>query len=147
VLWNGTAVHVQRSVFHAALAFAGHRAGIKDDLTARENLRFAARLGGGGDPEALLEPLELTVCADLPLHALSAGQRRRVALARVLSSQRLFWVLDEPFTNLDRNGREWLAGRFNRHLRDGGMLLIAAHQDTGIETNLETVLELQGIVA
>ena len=144
MLWNGAPVRSQRSVFYAALAFAGHRAGLKDDLTARENLRFAARLQGGeAEPEGLLEALQLSICANLPVSNLSAGQRRRVTLARVLASGQPFWVLDEPFTNLDRSGRAWLAERFNSHLRSGGMLLLAAHQDSGIDPQLETILDLQ----
>lgn len=145
ILWNGTTIRRQRTVFNAELAYAGHRAGLKDDLTPRENLHFAGRLqGAAGAVAELLTALQLSACVDLPVHSLSAGQRRRVTLARVLASGRSFWVLDEPFTNLDREGREWLAGRFNAHLEQGGMLLLAAHQDTGIAPAFETVLELAG---
>jgi len=145
VLWNGNAIRSQRSVFYAALAYGGHRAGLKDDLTARENLRFAARMAGSnGELDTLIPALALTACADLPVGSLSAGQRRRVTLARVLGSGKPLWVLDEPFTNLDKAGRGWLAGRFNSHLQDGGMLLVAAHQDTGIDPAREQMIELSG---
>ncbi len=146
ILWNGKVVRQQRTVFHAALAYAGHRAGFKDELTARENLRFAARLSGtGGDLERILEALQLSNCADLPLAHLSAGQRRRTTLARVLNSGRPLWVFDEPFTNLDQSGREWLSAQFSTHLNGGGMLLLAAHQATGISAARESVMELQGV--
>ncbi|NND54912.1 MAG: cytochrome c biogenesis heme-transporting ATPase CcmA [Gammaproteobacteria bacterium] len=145
VLWNGTPIRGQRSVFYAALAYGGHRAGSKDELTARENLRFAAEFAGtDGELDTLIPALALSVCADLPVGSLSAGQRRRVTLARVLGSGKPLWVLDEPFTNLDKAGRHWLAQRFNAHLSAGGMLLIAAHQDTGIDPAREQIIELSG---
>ncbi len=145
ILWRGTPVRQQRQLFNAALAYAGHQAGLKDDLTARENLRFALQLGGvTADPTELLAGLELSRCADLPVASLSAGQRRRVALARVLGSGRALWVLDEPFTNLDQAGRAWLGERFDSHLEAGGMLLLAAHQETGITGGRERIIELAG---
>ncbi len=141
--WQGAPVRGQRQLFNAALAYAGHRAGLKDDLTARENLRFALQLAGtAADIDVLLAGLELTHCADLPVASLSAGQRRRVALARVLGSGKPLWVLDEPFTNLDQAGRAWLGSCFDAHLAAGGMLLMAAHQDSGIHSGRETIIEL-----
>jgi len=148
VLWNGETMRSQRPLFNAALAYGGHRAGSKDDLTARENLRFAAQLAGSdGELDTLIPALALSQCADLPVGSLSAGQRRRVTLARVLGSGKPLWVLDEPFTNLDSAGRDWLAQRFNLHLETGGMLLLAAHQDTGIDPAREQVIELSGETA
>ncbi len=146
VLWNGTAVRLQRAELHAQLAYAGHRAGLKDELTPRENLHFAARLSGSDDNDLaeIISALQLQGCADLPVAHLSAGQKRRVTLARVLSSGKPLWLMDEPFTHLDQAGREWLSERFNQHLRANGMLLLAAHQDTGLEAHRERVLELQG---
>lgn len=145
VFWNGAAIRSQRSVYNAALAYGGHRAGLKDELTARENLSFAARLRGNRDQSAeLIAALDLERCADLPVANLSAGQRRRVTLARVLGSGKPLWVLDEPFTNVDQAGREWLAGQFNTHLEQGGLLLLAAHQDTGIPAARERTIELAG---
>lgn len=148
ILWNGASIRGQRAGFNAALAYGGHRAGSKDDLTARENLRFAARMAGSdGDLDNLIPALALSGCADLPVGSLSAGQRRRVTLARVLGSGKPLWVLDEPFTNLDKAGRDWLAQRFSAHLAAGGMLLLAAHQDTGIDPACEQVIELSGEAA
>lgn len=144
VLWGGAAIRSQRTEFHAQLAYAGHRAGLKDELTARENLRFAAQMGCS-DATALNEiitALQLDACADLPVAHLSAGQQRRVTLARVLSSSKPLWILDEPFTHLDQTGRAWLSQRFNQHLQESGLLLLAAHQDTGLDANRETIIEL-----
>ncbi len=145
IRWNGRAIAQQRSVFNGALAYAGHRSGLKAELTARENLRFAARLSGTAAPlEPVLTALQLDSCADLPLANLSAGQHRRVTLARVLNSGKALWVFDEPFTNLDQAGRDWLSEQFARHLDAKGMLLLAAHQQSGIEPGREMVIELRG---
>lgn len=145
VMWQGVPIRQQRSIYYSQLAYGGHRSGLKDDLTARENLQFENRLNGGtGDIETILDNLELLRCADLPVRNLSAGQKRRAMLARVLGSMKSFWVLDEPFTHLDRNGRDWLSSRFNAHLEQGGMLLLAAHQETGLRAERETIIEFSG---
>ncbi|MEE4186072.1 MAG: heme ABC exporter ATP-binding protein CcmA, partial [Gammaproteobacteria bacterium] len=121
IRWRGETLAEARSDYHAELAYAGHRAGLKDDLTTRESLRFAAALEGGSpDIPALLQGLGLIRCADLPARNLSAGQRRRAALARVMGSGKRLWVLDEPYSNLDPEGRRWLTARFAEHLEAGG---------------------------
>lgn len=143
ILWNGQPVSRIRSIFNSALAYAGHAGGLKRDLTTRENLRFAALLRGRHpNQNEILSGLGLTACADLPVAHLSAGQKRRASLALVLGSGAELWVLDEPFTNLDPAGREWLGRRCNDHLRMGGLLLMAAHQDSLINPDCETVIEL-----
>jgi heme exporter protein A len=145
ILWQAQPVHRNRSDFHANLAYAGHANGLKGELTTRENLRFNAQMRGRHtNQNELLHWLGLTRCADLPVHNLSAGQRRRAALARVLGSGAQLWILDEPFTNLDAAGMEWLGSRFNHHLSLGGLLMIAAHQDSRIEPGRESLLELSG---
>lgn len=143
VLWCGEPLTEARTEYHAQLAYAGHRAGLKDDLSPRENLRFAAALEGAApDIQALLEGLGLAHCADLPARNLSAGQRRRAALARVVGSGKRLWILDEPYSNLDSAGRAWLTERFALHLNSGGLLLLAAHQSTGLPAGSETLVEL-----
>lgn len=145
VLWSGRPVGRVRSEFHQHLAYAGHTGGQKRDLTTRENLRFAAAMRGRHtNQNEILQGLKLTGCADIPYGHLSAGQKRRSSLATVLGSGAELWVLDEPFTNLDPAGREWLGRRFNDHLNMGGLLLLAAHQDSLIDSARETVLELAG---
>lgn len=145
ILWQGSQTHHIRAEFHAHLAYSGHSNGLKRDLTTRENLRFAARLRGRhANQNELLNGLGLTVCADLPVRNLSAGQQRRASLALILGSGAEFWVLDEPFTNLDRSGCEWLGRRFNDHLNMGGMLLTAAHQDSLLNPDRESIIELEG---
>jgi heme exporter protein A len=75
-------------------------------------------------------------CADLPVRVLSAGQRRRVAMARVLASRAALWLLDEPFTNLDRAGSELLSSLLAEHAAGGGMALVVAHHDLAVGTSV-----------
>ena len=143
VLWQGIPVHRSRVEFHAHLAYSGHSSGLKRDLSTRENLRFAASMRGRHtNQNDLLAGLGLTACADLPVRNLSAGQQRRASLAMVLGSGTELWVLDEPFTNIDRAGREWLGRRCNDHLAMGGLLLMAAHQHSLLDPSRESIIEL-----
>jgi heme exporter protein A len=145
VLWGGKSILTQRSEFNAALAYSGHALGLKADLSPRENLAFAQGLRGGTASDSdLLAQLGLARCCDLPVQQLSAGQKQRAALATVLGSGAAVWVLDEPFTHIDDAGRHWLATQFNQHLAAGGRLLLAAHQETGIHAQYETVVQLTG---
>jgi heme exporter protein A len=146
VLWQATETDRQRSLMNARMAYSGHTGGLKRDLTTRENLAFAARLRGRHtNQNEIINGLGLKICADLPVRNLSAGQKRRASLALVLGSGAEFWALDEPFTNLDAGGRDWLVRRMADHLAMGGMLLLAAHQETGLPVERETVLELRGL--
>lgn len=145
VFWQGEPMLASRSNYYRHLAYCGHVSGLKGDLTTRENLRFNARLRGRHpNQNELLQGLGLTHCADLPVRSLSAGQRRRATLALVLGSGAELWVLDEPYTNLDRAGCDWLGRRLNDHLAMGGLLLMAAHQESLIAGEREAVIELQG---
>jgi heme exporter protein A len=148
ILWNGQGISRIRSEFNSHLAYSGHAGGLKRDLSTRENLRFSAGLRGRHpNQNEILTGLGLNACADLPVGNLSAGQKRRASLALVLGSGAEFWALDEPFTNLDQAGREWLGRRCNDHLNMGGLLLLAAHQDSLLDPERETVLELRGLAA
>lgn len=128
----------------ACLAYCGHAPALKPTLTARENLDFFARLSGfppaAIDP--LLQELGLGSVADLPVQVLSAGQKRRAALARVRMSGAPLWLLDEPHTNLDREGRELLTALLRAHLRGAGLAVIAAHEPLDLGTDSLAVLTL-----
>ena len=116
--------------FKQDCAYVGHRDGLKADLSARENLLFHSRLSGG-DPEAVepaIERLELTACRDILAGHMSAGQRRRTALARLLLAGRRLWILDEPFTSLDVRGRGIVEDLLIEHQQGGGLSLFASHQ-------------------
>jgi heme exporter protein A len=141
--FGGDAIERIRTEYNARLAYCGHNDGLKKELTPRENLRFQALLRGRHtNQNDLLNGLGLKACADLPVHNLSAGQRRRSALAMVLGSGRDLWVLDEPYTHLDKSGCEWLSRRFNDHLNMGGLLMLAVHGDSLINPERERVIEL-----
>ena len=109
--------------------YLGHVSGLKGALTAAENLRFAAALAGAGvgTPGMALERLGLGPVADLPLAYLSSGQRRRVALARLLVAWRPLWLLDEPATALDGDARATLDAMLTQHLARGGCIVAATH--------------------
>ncbi len=114
--------------------YVAHADAQKASLTAAENLAFwAAALGGGGlSPRGALERLALAHAADLPVRYLSAGQKRRAALARLLVAGRPLWLLDEPATALDEASRGRLAGIMGEHLAAGGIVLAATHAPLGL---------------
>jgi len=116
------------------LHVVGHRDGLKGALTAEENLAFAQALLGAPRlaPKAALERLGLAHARALPVAYLSAGQRRRVALARLLVSARPLWLLDEPTAALDAASQDLLAGLMDEHRAGGGLVVAATHQSLGL---------------
>ena len=141
VRWNGEPVRMQRQAFLGATAWLGHRIGFKSDLTAIENLRFEASLRPvrTRDIEEALERLGVLRLKKQPLRALSAGQQRRVAFARMLLAAAPLWLLDEPFTNLDRDGRALVTELVAEHVSDGGLCLLAAHQDVAVDVPTQRI--------
>ena len=132
VSWRGQPISSVRGEYQAALAYASHEPALKGDLTALENLRFAVGLKrrvSPGELRASLEQTGVAACADLPARVLSAGQRRRVAMARVLAMSASLWLLDEPFTNLDAAGTELMSALLRSHINQGGAALVVAHHD------------------
>lgn len=129
VLWHAENTRGSER-FKQQCAYVGHRDGLKADLTTRENLVFHAQLTGGNVSavDAATERLGLSDCRDLPAGHLSAGQRRRTALARLLLSKQHLWILDEPFTALDDTGRDVVEQLLNEHRSTGGMALFTSHQ-------------------
>lgn len=110
--------------------YVGHRDGLKVARTVRQNLMFWARLWGATDSiDAALEATNLDGLADLRVAVLSAGQRRRVALARLLVVRRPLWLLDEPATALDRAAEAGLGRMIGEHLAGGGLAVVATHLD------------------
>ena len=132
VSWLGRPISSIASEYQAALAYASHEAALKGDLTALENLEFAVGLKRRVTRAELRESLERTgvgACADLPARVLSAGQRRRVALARTLAMGASLWLLDEPFANLDSAGADLAMGLLQSHVKGGGSALVVAHHN------------------
>lgn len=117
--------------FFSQLAYIGHKDGLKNELTAVENLEFYQRLNSAADTgsvdQALLE-LGILQCAELTTFQLSFGQRRRLAFARLLLHPCKLWILDEPFTGIDKQGRQLIEELCLTHLKDGGIIVLTNHQ-------------------
>lgn len=129
VTWQGESLRSATKAGTLRLAFSGHTLALKPELSARENLQFHASLAANGQAVgSVLAATGLGDCAGLPVRLLSAGQKRRAAIARVLLSDSDFWLLDEPQTNLDAAGRGFLQQALSAHLQRGGMLALAAHE-------------------
>ncbi|MSO99948.1 MAG: heme ABC exporter ATP-binding protein CcmA [Acetobacteraceae bacterium] len=126
LLWAGADVRADRVAHGRRVALLGHQDALKPGLTAAENLEFAARLSGRSAAAALFE-LGLEALADLPARVLSAGQKRRLALARVSLSSAPLWLLDEPTLGLDDAAVERLGALLSRHRDHGGMIVAATH--------------------
>lgn len=114
------------------IGWLGHLDGLKPQLTVREQFDFFARLYGRKADENALERVGLSRQAQLPCRYLSAGQRRRLALARLLASERPVWLLDEPFAALDTSGQDMIAQAMARHCGYGGIIIAATHDPLGL---------------
>ena len=136
IRWQGKPIAEVADQYHEDLLFLGHHDAVKQDLSGLENLVFAARLDGAElQPEqaaAALARLGLKGREDLPVRCLSAGQKRRVALARLLTRKAALWVLDEPFTALDADAVELLSTLIAEHIAGGGMAVMTSHQSIPI---------------
>lgn len=132
VRWRGQAIKAAREAYHRDMIYLGHANGIKEDLTPLENLRFQAGLSGrdfdAARAEQTLCQLGLARCLDLPTRVLSFGQRRRVALASLLTAGAVLWILDEPLTGLDVHGVALVESLLREHLNRGGMVVMTTHQ-------------------
>lgn len=131
IRWGGVDIQSQRAEYLLNLAYVGHLHGIKEDLSPRENLRLAQALGRARSTISLdqaLTDVGLYGYEDLPSRSLSAGQRRRVALARLLVLDARLWILDEPFTALDRTGKMLIESLLEMHSRLGGIAILTTHQ-------------------
>lgn len=115
-----------------SIVYAGHADGLKGTLSVAENLAFWAAVHGRGAISEAMAALNLSELADRPAQHLSAGQKRRLGLARLLVSGRWLWMLDEPTVSLDAASVALFAARVHHHLAQGGAALIATHIDLGL---------------
>jgi heme exporter protein A len=132
VFWQGNNTVRHREQYHQDLLFLGHQPGIKTMLTPFENLQFYQAVRHVYDNALIWQALEqvgLVGYEDLPVVQLSAGQQRRVALARLWLSDNPLWILDEPLTAIDKQGVAELIDLFEQHAQQGGMVLLTTHQD------------------
>ena len=130
VLFKGQPLGEQRHALGKVLLWIGHAAGIKDLLSAEENLSWLCALHQPATTAAIWQALEavgLRGFEDVPCHALSAGQQRRVALARLYLDSPSLWILDEPFTALDKQGVAQLEAHLAEHCEQGGMIVLTTH--------------------
>ncbi len=133
--WRGEWLRPHDPQFRGDIAWLSHRVGFKNDLDLVENLRFESSLRASHSHrlESVLERLSLASLTALPFRALSAGQQRRVALARLLLSTATLWMMDEPFTNLDRDGQALVRMLLEEHLAEGGSAIVATHQPVEVD--------------
>lgn len=135
IRWQGQERANMRWEYASDLLYLGHLPGIKKSLTPLENLRWYAAVQGGVSDGELIEALaqvQLAGYEDTPCYRLSAGQLRRVALARLVFSRVKVWILDEPFTALDKSGVAQLEARLAAHAQAGGLVLVTSHQDINV---------------
>ncbi|MEN0614837.1 cytochrome c biogenesis heme-transporting ATPase CcmA [Klebsiella indica] len=128
VYWQGDPLAKSREQFHQQLLWQGHKAGVKAALTADENLYFCFPHSTLQAREAALAAIGLAGYEDVPSGQLSAGQQRRVALARLWLTSARLWILDEPFTALDITAIETLTRRLEQHVLAGGIAILTTHQ-------------------
>lgn len=136
ICWNGTPIGDLSETYHQNLLYLGHHNTIQESLTARENVKVAAALTGYAiddtETEAALARIGLRGREDLPVRFLSQGQKRRVALSRLMWSEAQLWILDEPFVALDTASLGLLATTLSGQLERGGMIVLTSHQEVDI---------------
>jgi heme exporter protein A len=136
VLWCGEEIDDSR--YYADMAYVGHLDGIKKELTVLENLNVSLALGRPGrfSLDAALEKVHLAGYDDVPAQSLSAGQKRRLSLARLLITHNQLWILDEPFTSLDKAGIALIESLMREHCAAGGMIVLTSHHDIDLHDEI-----------
>jgi heme exporter protein A len=145
ITWCGGNIRRDMQAFHAELAYVGHEPPLKPDLTAQENLRYwvgMRRKLATDDINRELDRLGADQWRNRPIRTLSAGQKRRVALAGLLLMAAPLWLLDEPTTNLDTEGQRLVGTLIEEHLAQGGLAVAAIHHELAISSSVVRRLEL-----
>lgn len=140
--WFGRPVAEQRDSFYGSLLYLGHRVGVNMVLSPLENLRWACNLQAPTSDERIyqaLEKLDLRGFEQSPCHNLSAGQKQRVSLARLLISPARLWILDEPFTTLDVYGVAALEELLAGHVSQGGSVVVTTHHALSVKTGIQVL--------
>lgn len=131
VLWNGKSIRSHRANYLTQTQYLGHLAGIKQTLSAQENLSWYASARGFAslkNIDLVLDRMGLRGYEDIPCYKMSAGQQRRVNLARLLLMPAKLWILDEPFTAIDKKGVELIEQLLCEQVNSGGAVIITTHQ-------------------
>jgi len=132
VFWCGEPIRRVGDVYHREMQYLGHAAGIKQALTAQENLRWHAALKGlvrDDEIDDVLAKVGLRGYEDVPCYTLSAGQQRRVNLARLYLLPAKLWILDEPFTAIDKSGVQAIETLLSHQAQKGGAVILTTHQE------------------
>ncbi len=139
--WNGQSIISSHQAFRSDLVWLSHKVGFKGDLTLVENLSFETGLRATTSErlQPSLDRLGLAPLTDLPFRALSAGQQRRVGLARMLIAKARLWMMDEPFTNLDTGGQALVREVMAEHLARDGLCVVASHQNIDVNAPVRRV--------
>jgi heme exporter protein A len=146
IRWSGSDTRRLSDEYRTQLAYVGHHNGIQGELTPPENLRSVGDLAGAADAtriEAALTRVALDPYRNFPSKILSQGQKRRLALARLLVLGRPLWVLDEPLSALDVRSVEFVTDILTEHLEHGGMAILTSHQELEIEVRMLRTLCLE----
>lgn len=146
IRWDGEKITELGEEFTQHVVYIGHKNAIKDDLSGLENLMISSVLDGYPVAENFawdaLESIGLRGFEDLPTKVLSQGQKRRVALSRLLVTRAKLWILDEPFVALDKAAVELLEDVIRKHIANGGMVILTTHQDVALTTGTVKQLAL-----
>lgn len=143
LFWCGSSLEELDSAFYQHIAYVSHGNGLKDDLSVEENLRYARAFGESTlTIDQALEKVGLMGYQDTPVRYLSAGQRRRLALARLLCMKKSLWILDEPFTSLDKKSIATFEQFIQFHIADNGLVVMTSHHDTGLPAEIVQKIEL-----
>jgi len=150
VRWQGKSIRSLGEEYSGSVAYLAHQNGVKDELSAIENLRIACGVSGNAlsrsEAQAILGSVGLARQQNLPARSLSAGQKRRVALARLVASPASVWILDEVLTSLDDAAIQFSRRFIGDHLSNGGLAIIATHQALALTANRVQRIELSGAV-
>jgi len=136
IAWEGRPINDDMSAYRQCLQFVGHLEAVKAELTVRETLNYWRLLHGQekpGDLTGCLSVFDLEGLIDQPVRRLSAGQKRRLGLSRLLLNPVPLWLLDEPGTSLDKDSAVKLVDAVNRHCANGGMVVVVTHHDIGLK--------------
>ncbi|MDH3762832.1 MAG: cytochrome c biogenesis heme-transporting ATPase CcmA [Gammaproteobacteria bacterium] len=144
ILWRGEAIDRLAGDYYEQVNYVGHHDGSKHELSCLENLRLARAMGVPSelDLDDVLEQVNLYAYGESEVGSLSAGQKRRLALARLLATDSLLWILDEPFTSLDKASMEMFSILFEQHLQREGVIVITSHHDISLPTMAVQRLDL-----
>ncbi len=137
VLWKGISIDRLTSDYYEQVSYVGHHDGVKRELTCLENLRLVQAMGTPSelDLDAVLDRVNLYRYGDTLMGSLSAGQKRRLALARLFATQSILWILDEPFTSLDKASMAHFETMFEQHMQQGGIIVMTSHHDITMQSS------------